>query len=174
MTVLKVRIPNDIFEALGTALAKAEEVVFLYATYTEGVFAVDAIEVMTGDDIASHSKLHVELADDVRPRVIKTAWDRARCLVEAHSHGDWGHAEFSLSDLHGFDEWVSHVRWRLRDRPYVALVKAGDTWDALAWIDNDEPTTVGSIEVVRAGVTTETVVPTNATAAKLAGSRQEG
>jgi hypothetical protein len=173
MSSVKVRIRDDIFDMLGTALARAEEVVFLYATYSDGVFEVDGIEIMVGADIASQSKLHVELADDVRPRVIKTAWDNSRCLIEAHSHGDWGNAQFSPSDLHGFGEWVAHVRWRLRGRPYVALVKAGETWDALAWIDSDEPATIEAIEVMSSDMIIETVIPTNATAAKLAAERQE-
>jgi hypothetical protein len=174
MSGVKVRIRQESFSALGNALAEAEEVVFLYATYTDGVFEVNAMEIMMGGDIARQSKLHVELADGVRPRVIKTAWDTDRCLIEAHSHGEWGYAEFSQSDLHGFEEWVTHVRWRLRGRPYVALVKAGETWDALAWVDGDEPIRIDAIEVTSADSTITSIVPTNATAAKLAADGQVG
>jgi len=173
MTGLNMHIPVDIFDALDTALTRPEEVVFLYGSYTDTVIEIDVIEIMAGDDIASQSKLHVELADDVRPRVIKTAWDTSRCLIEAHSHGDWGRAEFSSSDLRGFADWVRHVRWRLRDRPYVALVKAGETWDALAWVDGDEPIAIAAIHVMKEDVTTQTVIPTNATVATLASKDQE-
>jgi hypothetical protein len=173
MTSLKVRIPEDYFRTLGEVLAEAEEVVFLYATYQNGVFGIDSLEVMVEADIASQSKLHVELADDVRPRVIKTAWDTDRCLIEAHSHGDEGYAKFSPSDLRGFNEWVAHVRWRLRGRPYVALVKAGESWDALAWIDKETPLRLDAIEVTRGDTTIETVTPTNATAATLAAERHK-
>lgn len=175
MNPVRIRIHEDYFKVLGDALAKPEEVVFLYATYGENLFAVDGIEVMTGVDITSQSKLHVELADDVRPRVIKTAWEIDHCLIEAHSHGKYGQAEFSLSDLLGFEEWVTHVRWRLRGRPYAALVKAGETWDALAWVYGDEPITVDGIEVTSGdGAVIETVRPTNATAASLAGGGRSG
>ncbi len=170
MSGIRVRVSKDDFSRLGKVLSRPEEVVFLYATYTRSVFEVDGIEVMVGADIASQSKLHVELDDAVRPRVIKTAWDTGRSLMEAHSHGDRGRAEFSPSDLHGFEDWVKHVRWRLRGRPYVALVKAGKAWDALAWIYGDQPRTIDAIEITKDGSTIETVVPTNLTAAKLAAS----
>jgi hypothetical protein len=45
--------------------------------------------------------------------------------------------EFSGSDIAGFGEWVPHVRWRLRGRPYVALVFDGGVFDALAWDTED-------------------------------------
>jgi hypothetical protein len=165
---LRVRIPEDLFATLERTLAMAEEVAFLYARWTGNAFEVDAIEVMDGTDIASRSGLHVSLADDVRPRVIKTAWDRDRCLIEAHSHGRWGYAEFSRSDLHGFEEWVGHVRWRLRGRPYAALVKADDQWDALVWADDAKPGAISAIEITNAGRTMKTVLPTNTTATQLA------
>ncbi|HWF49764.1 MAG TPA: hypothetical protein VG294_03875 [Solirubrobacteraceae bacterium] len=169
---MKLVIAQPEFRSLCHALRKPEEVVFLYGTYADGAIEIDAVEIMTGTDIASRSSLHVELADDVRPRVIKTAWDTNRCLVEAHSHGDWGDAEFSVSDLHGFEDWVAHVRWRLRGSPYVALVKAGVKWDALAWID-DRATTIDAIEVIAGNHAIEALIPTNATAAKLAAARRE-
>lgn len=167
MTRLTVRIREDDFDALGHALEQAEEVVFLYATEIEGVLQVDGIEIMADADIASRSRIHVELADAVRPRTIKTAWDTKRCLIESHSHGKWGVAEFSRSDLLGFEEWVAHVRWRLRGRPYVALVKAGETWDALAWVNDQGPDTIEVIEVIRSNTLIDRIAPTNATMAKL-------
>jgi hypothetical protein len=169
-----VRIDGRDFAALTEALARPEEVVFLYATYADYLFEIRRVEPMARGDIASRSQLHVELADRVRPRVIKTAWDTDRCLIEAHSHGDGGRAEFSASDLHGFNDWVKHVRWRLGERPYVALVKAGETWDALAWIDGDKPTTIDAIEITTNGKTVQVFAPTSATAAKLAAEAQMG
>jgi hypothetical protein len=77
---------------------------------------------------------HVTLRDDVRPEIIRWAWDRDACLVEIHSHLD-GVASFSSSDLFGLEGWVPHVRWRLEGRPYAAIVNAGETFDALAWLD---------------------------------------
>jgi hypothetical protein len=167
MTV-KVRIHEDYMTTLRRALAKPEEVVFAFATFEDGVFEVVGLEIMMGVDVESQSAMHVTLADEVRPRLIKTAWDSGHCLIETHSHGPRGYAEFSLSDLLGFDEWVTHVRWRLRGRPYMALVVAGETWDALAWTDGPEPVTVQAIEITKGEQVIETIAPTNATAASLA------
>jgi hypothetical protein len=82
------------------------------------------------------SEYHVTLRDEIRPEIIKWAADADACLVEAHSHGDIGTACFSPSDVWGFSEWVPHVRWRLGGRPYAAIVTAGETFDALAWVDS--------------------------------------
>jgi hypothetical protein len=83
------------------------------------------------------SAYRVTLRDEVRPGIIKWAWDAGACLVEVHSHSDLGDAWFSPSDIWGLREWVPHVRWRLRGRPYVAIVSDGSTLDALAWIDQE-------------------------------------
>jgi hypothetical protein len=42
-------------------------------------------------------------------------------------------------DFEGFTEFVPHVRWRLRGRPYAAIVVADTTFDALAWIEPEDP-----------------------------------
>jgi hypothetical protein len=168
----RVLIDRSHYKALSETLERPEEVAFLYATYRDGTFEIESVEIMMGADIAHQNKVHVELADDVRARVIKTAWDTDRCLVEVHSHGNWDHAQFSATDLIGLEEWVPHVRWRLTRRPYLALVKAGETWDSLAWIDGDEPTTIEAIEVTTDDIPVETLIPTNATAAKLAAKKR--
>ena len=166
MSIL-VRIPVEQFEPLRDALLLPEQVVFAYATHADGQLEVDAVEEMTGSDIASQSARHVVLADDVRPRVIKTAWDRNQCLIEAHSHGPGGQAEFSPSDMLGFEEWVPHVRWRLGGRPYAALVLAGDTWDALVWTDR-VPVAPVAIEITDGGQVVDVLTITRATATHLA------
>jgi hypothetical protein len=91
------------------------------------------------------SDLHISLTDETRALVIKRASDIGGCLVEAHSHKH-GPAGFSRSDLLGFTEWVPHVRWRLRQRPYVALVIAGEHFDALVW--DGPPGTVSELTSV--------------------------
>lgn len=84
-------------------------------------------EVQAGD--------YLELTDAARARLIKRAHDRGVCLVESHSHPGPYPAAFSYSDLTGLDEFVPHVRWRLRGRPYAALVFAQSGFDGLAWTD---------------------------------------
>lgn len=82
---------------------------------------------------ASRSRFYLELADETRAAVIKRAHDLDAGLIECHSHPGQRGACFSWSDLHGFDEFVPHVRWRLGGRAYAAVVFAADSVDALAW-----------------------------------------
>ena len=57
-------------------------------------------------------------------------------------------ASFSLSDISGLEQWVPHLWWRLRGRPYGAIVIDGETLDALAWIEGaDEPEQVVSLVI---------------------------
>jgi hypothetical protein len=77
---------------------------------------------------------HIELTDGMKAAAIKRAHDLRACLVEFHCHtGRWP-AEFSGSDRLGFQEFVPHVLWRLRDRPYVAVVVARSGHDGLVWL----------------------------------------
>lgn len=95
------------------------------------------IYAVPANEFEIQSSYHVTLTDDVRPKVIKWAWDHGACLVEAHSHrGPWP-AAFSPTDLDGLRDFVPHVRWRLRGSPYVALVFTERDFDALGWIDSD-------------------------------------
>jgi hypothetical protein len=119
--------------------SNVEQVAFLFTEPPVAGEPLRASELYTvpreGFDIQSSH--HVALTDAVRGEVIKRAHDRGGCLVEVHSHGGAPPVWFSGSDLRGFEEWVPHVRWRLRRRAYVALVFADETFDALVWEGED-------------------------------------
>lgn len=122
-----------------------EQVAFFLADFDEerSSFTLREWRPMPPEAFEFQSDYHVTLRDEVRPEVIKWAWDEGACLVEIHSHVEDGIAGFSPSDIWGLEEWVPHVRWRLRGRPYAAMVTAGDTLDALAWLDaGGEPSQV--------------------------------
>lgn len=165
---IRMKITASNFDAMRRALARPEEVVFAYATFADDIFSIVDFETVQGADVESRSDFHVTLADEIRPRLIKAAADRALCMIEAHSHGPCGYAQFSPTDLTGFAEWVPHVRWRLAGRPYAALVMAGTTWDALAWVDDGPPQGVTAIDITSGAQSDATITPTNATAAALA------
>jgi hypothetical protein len=95
----------------------------------------------------SRSSVHFEITDKVRAQVIKRAHDLGASLVEFHSHtGPWP-AAFSVSDILGFRDFVPHVWWRLKGRPYLAVVVAPTGVDALAWVrDPGTPLSVDAIE----------------------------
>ena len=77
---------------------------------------------------------HLELTDEVRAYVIKRAHDLGASIVEFHSHPGSRSAEFSNSDQRGFRDFVPHVWWRLRGRPYFAIVVSQNNFDGLAWM----------------------------------------
>ena len=90
---------------------------------------------------AAQSAFHFELTDETRRAVIKRAHDLGASLVEFHSHsGPWPTA-FSASDLSGFDEFVPHVWWRLRGRPYGAVVVGRSGFDGLFWLHDPQDAT---------------------------------
>lgn len=142
---------GELYRSLRTHLTgRIEQVGFFLADYDDALRAFNLREwrPMPPEAFEIQSAYNVTLRDEVRPEIIKWAWDADACLVEAHSHGDKGLARFSPSDLWGFDEWVPHVRWRLRGRPYAAIVTAGHTFDALAWIgDPESPEQVEQLQV---------------------------
>jgi hypothetical protein len=89
---------------------EVEQVAFLFTEpHARGQrLRVRGMRLVGADGFKVQSAYHVELADHIRPEVIKQAWDEKACVIEAHSHVD-GPAQFSWSDLVGFDEWVPHM-----------------------------------------------------------------
>lgn len=70
--------------------------------------------------------------------------------MEFHSHPIAEHAAFSPSDEAGFREFVPHVRWRLKKKPYFAAVFAPGDFDSLWWLsDSTEPEGVIRLRVER-------------------------
>jgi hypothetical protein len=90
----------------------------------------------------------LELTDDCRAKVIKRAHDLNASIIEMHSHPLSKLPQFSPSDRHGFIDFVPHVRWRLRQRPYAAIVVGRDGFDSLAWFSSsDKPDGVLDVQV---------------------------
>lgn len=144
MPQVNIHLPQDMYEQLHAHLLPprgvCEEAAFLFATAEVGPDAVhlSVIETMLipPEGFASRSRFYLELADHTRAVVIKRAHDLQACLIECHSHPGQRGACFSWSDLHGFDDFVPHARWRLAGRAYAAVVFATDSVDALAWTDS--------------------------------------
>ena len=114
-----------------------EEAAFLLTHATESpaglVLSVFETLLISPEGFASRSRFYLELTDETRAMVIKRAHDLDAGLIECHSHPGQHGACFSWSDLHGFDEFVPHVHWRLPGRAYAAIVFACDSVDALVW-----------------------------------------
>lgn len=115
-----------------------EQVAFCFARTeaTEGgvVFEVGDSYLVPPEDLAVQTPRHVALTDEAQGRLIKEAWDKGAALIEVHSHTDPRFpAEFSFSDRAGFETFVPHVWWRLKGRPYLALVVTSLSFDAIVW-----------------------------------------
>lgn len=154
-TVLE--IPPGVFRALHAHLlpdgADAERAAFVFASVEQAsealIFRYLEWLAVAPDATQVASAAYFELADETRAAVIKRAHDLGASLVEFHSHlGPWP-AAFSLSDRAGFGEFVPHVWWRLKGRPYAAVVVAPTGFDALCWVTG--PRTAQPLSYVQAG-----------------------
>lgn len=135
--MLRFSIAPRLYEEVQSHLrGRVEQVGFLLAEFDgeSGTFRLDEWHAIPPEGFEYQGAYHVSLTDEAKAEVIKWAWDARACLVEAHSHSDRGVAMFSPSDLCGFREWVPHLFWRLRGRPYAAMVTTVDSFDALAWV----------------------------------------
>ena len=135
-----VRLTSDLYAELWSHLLSGhgEQVAFAFAEALpdeEGVtFVVREVYLVLPHELEVQADYHVSLTDEAQAKVIKLAWDKQLALGEFHSHpGGRRPAEFSPSDRHGLDEFVPHVRWRLRRQPYFAVVTAPNDFDALVW-----------------------------------------
>jgi len=129
---------NDMRQHLLPRRSRDEQAGFVYAKLRQEQgaslnFEHVRWEALGRDDFDHQSAFHLELRDETKARVIKTAHDLQCSLIEFHSHrGPWP-AQFSGSDFAGFEEFVPHVLWRLKGKPYAAVVVTASGIDGLAW-----------------------------------------
>lgn len=111
------------------------------------VFSYVRHHCFSANEFDFQSAYHIELSDEARGWMIQTAWQLGTAIVEFHSHVSHKYpAEFSVSDSNGFREFVPHVWWRLRGKPYAAVVVAPTGVDGLVWANNpDTPVALGGI-----------------------------
>lgn len=170
-----VRFQANAYEVLRAHLLqnRLEQVAFLFTNNRRNgdsvIFEALGYHLVPPDGFALQEEFYVELADEEKARVIKASWDQSAGLAEIHSHpAARGPARFSPSDLAGFDEFVPHVWWRLKGKPYFAVVQGPRNLDALAW--TDDPHVAQRIDGVYVG---ETVLrPTGATSVRV--TRRQG
>ncbi len=93
--------------------------------------------LISPQELVHQGPYHLELRDDVRAGVIKRAHDIGASIVEFHSHIFRGRPGFSWSDMRGFEETVPHCIWRLKGKPYFAVVVSRGGFDGLAWFSRD-------------------------------------
>jgi proteasome lid subunit RPN8/RPN11 len=140
-----IRMPDGYLDDLRAHLlpsgSKREEAAFMFvrpAVGREGVFEVVECSKLQPSDFAGQFEDYLELTDATRARLIKRAHDIDASLVELHSHPGPYPAAFSFADRRGLKETVPYMWWRLKKRPYFAIVIAPTGYDALAWLTNPQ------------------------------------
>src|SRR5260221_3028561 len=142
-----LRISRELYDELmdhllpGSAFKEEAAFLFVRRKNSDDIMGFDVIESknVLARDFSSECGDYLELADETRVELIKRAHDLGACLVELHSHIGPYPAAFSNADRIGLKETVPYMWWRLKKRPYLAIVVARSGFDALAWIEN--PTT---------------------------------
>lgn len=139
-----LKLPDGLFSDLTGHLlpqgSMREEAAFLFvqANRHDDHVSFEVIESakLTANEFSSQLDDYLELADETRARLIKQAHDLGASLVEMHSHPGPFPAAFSYADRMGLRETVPHMWWRLKKRPYLAIVVAETGFDALVWLEN--------------------------------------
>lgn len=133
----------ELYSVVATHLRTAPERIAFMQASDDSVPTIGELMLMDDGDVI-FGEWCVQLTDAAQQRVLQWASSGTGWLVEAHSHlGSWGDpAAFSGLDLRSFAEWVPHARWRLRWRPYAALVFGPQTFDGLAWQGHRETSAV--------------------------------
>lgn len=146
-----VRVPPALADQLDRHLSGGfdEQLAFMLATWSGDEADIVDLRLIATKAFDLQTPWHLSLSDEERAVVIKWAHDRGSALVEAHAHRGGQLAEFSPSDHTGLDAFVPHVWWRLRHRPYIALVFAERTFDGLAW--RTGPETPEPVAALRTG-----------------------
>lgn len=149
---LPVHVKSAIWSHLFPGDEQKEAAAFAFVRHTEQdaqhLFEYREWYAVPPEGFEVRTGYHIELTDETRATVIKQAHDLDSSVVEFHSHlGPWP-AAFSPSDQMGLAEFVPHVRWRLRGRPYLAIVATRSDFDGLAWIDKSpRPARLDAISV---------------------------
>ncbi len=149
---LPTNIHNDIWNHLLPARFMNEEAAFIYVKQTVSKEASNFNFIewhpVPPEGFQSRSAYHFELTDKTRGSVIKRAHDLNASLVELHSHAGHFSVQFSPTDFMGFQEFVPHILWRLKKRPYIAVVVSRAGIDGLAWLnDSDKPCRLTGVNI---------------------------
>ena len=153
-----LHVPSSVYEEIEAHLldknAESESAGFMFvvpATRDGDADVYEHVEwyPVPPDGFVEDSWSHLELTDEFRASVIKRAHDLGASIVEFHSHLGPQSARFSPFDRRGLREFVPHVWWRLRGRPYFAVVFAHTGFDGLAWVT--DPDTPQHLDAIVAG-----------------------
>lgn len=154
-TVLNLtdEVYDRLLEHLFPPASSDEQAAFLFSNTKRTKHAVSfhVVDVahLTTSDFDEQARDYLELSDAARASMIKRAHDLGASLIEVHCHPAPFEAAFSPADVSGLQDTVPHMWWRLKKRPYVALVFAPTGFDALVWLD--DPRVPGALNYLITG-----------------------
>lgn len=151
-----IHIPKRIYKRIIGHLIRpqmfVEEVAFIFAhvinvSPQKLLFKYVDWYPVVSDEFTIQTGGHIELKDEIRPKILQRATKLDCTIIEFHSHISKS-SFFSGSDLYGFSEFVPHIRWRLGNKPYAAVVVTKKDFDALVWLNgNNNPQLLSQIEI---------------------------
>jgi hypothetical protein len=162
MDRVMLNLPEEMHRALlehllpVNSLSEEAAFVFVHSNSDRGGVAFWFMEwlAVEAEGFVHRSEGYLELTDTIRAQVIKRAHDLGASIVEFHSHPYPWPATFSQSDRKELDEFVPHVWWRLKGKPYLAVVVSPSGFDGLVWFS--DPRTPQLLNGIRVG---ERVLP---------------
>jgi len=115
-----------------------EQAAFLFATTEtkdEAVrFHVEDFYLVPTSGWDVQMDVYLEMTAEERAKILKRARDRNTAIIDCHSHP---HSQeevwFSPSDHVGITEFAQYVRWKLKAKPFAALVFGETSIDGVVW-----------------------------------------
>jgi hypothetical protein len=162
---ITITIPDKVYNEIKHHLLpqnqKFEEAAFVYSSVNVlgRQMELNYLEwyAIKPKDYLSRSAYHFELTHEMNSRIIKRAHDLNSSIIELHSHLDHKPVRFSYTDWQGFSEFVPHVLWRIKNKPYSAIVITKQGIDALIWVESfNKP--LGLNELI---IGNEKIIPSN-------------
>jgi len=153
---IKIIIPANVFNEIKHHLLpqnqKFEEAAFVYSVVKlhGEQMELSFLEwyAVQPKDYLNRSGFHFELTHEMNSRTIKRAHDLNSSIIEFHSHLDQKLVKFSYTDWQGFSEFVPHVLWRIKNKPYSAIVITKLGIDALVWVESfDKPLGLNELKI---------------------------
>ena len=153
--IARLIIPGEVYSRVSHHLlprqAKTEQAGFIFADCTDNDHNLTLRSKkwlpLPPEAFTVQSAGYLELTDEAKASIIREAYLMESSLVEFHSHPSSSKASFSGSDLSGLEEFVPHVMWRLKRRPYAAVVVSRSNFDSLIWVTPDKPELLPELDV---------------------------
>ncbi len=136
----EIVIPAGILDHVQSHLFQnqLEQAAFLFATTaTEDgctLFHVEDSYLVPPSGWDVQMDVYLEMTDEERAKILKMARDRNAAIIDCHSHPHSQEAVwFSPSDVAGITQFAQYAKWKLKGRPFAALVFGETSIDGVVW-----------------------------------------